>query len=280
MDKRKPWLSVAWSLGMPGLGQLYINRIITAAFILIWFLVIIYFSKVLPAIHYTFIGDFKQAKAIVNPQWLLNIASVYLFAMYDAYTNTIEHNKLFVWEQSKFFKKEYQNINFNIPSKRRNNRGDKVHIIATFEHSIYLEKAISEIQMKGILKEDILAVSLDTQGEERKLFDSIHHSDGMNLLDLASILGTILMLFGTIYGFELKWGPIIWGLLGLIAGFTIGLIIKLIITRKYSNRQKFKKSSEVVLIIECKEDRVEMVKNTFWENHALGISKLSLGQME
>ncbi len=280
IDKRSPLVSALWSLLMPGAGQLYIHKIVTAAFTIIWWVIILYFSKTLPAIHYTFIGDFERAKSVVDPQWLLNISSVYLFSMYDAYTNTVENNKLFDWEQSKFFKKDYQNINFNIPSKRKTNRGDIMHVIATFEHSIYLEKAITAIQMKGIEKEDILAVSMDKRGEERKLFDTMHQSDGLSLIDLAAILGTILMLLGTIYGFMLKFGPIFWGLVGLIIGGTLGLIIKLITVKKDSGRQEHKKASEVVLIIECTEDKLDMVKDTFWAHHALGVSKLSLSDHE
>jgi hypothetical protein len=203
------------------------------------------------AIFYTFTGKFEMAKEILNPQWLLNLASVYLFAMYDAYTNTVENNKLYEWEQSKFFEKHYQNKNFNIPSKRRANGGIGMHIIATFEHSLYLKQAITAIQMKGIAKKDILAVPMDKRNEERKLFDTMHQSDGFSLIDLASILGTILMLLGTIYGFTLKWGPIFWGLVGLIVGFGIGLIIKLFITKKYNHRHGQNKTTEDVLIIEC-----------------------------
>ncbi|KPU44808.1 hypothetical protein OXPF_18940 [Oxobacter pfennigii] len=277
LDKRTPWVSAVWSLLVPGAGQLYIHRIVTAAFVLVWWIAIVYLSRLLPAIHYTFIGDFKQVKEVVDPHWLLNFSSVYLFAVYDAYANTVENNKLFDWEQTKFFKRDYQNKNFNIPSKRSAGRGDRMHIISTFEHSIYLEKAITAIQMKGIAKEDILAVSMDKRGEERKLFDTMHSSDGLSLIDLAAVLGTVFMIIGTIYGFILKWGPILWGLIGLVAGFALGFIIKLIVTKKYSRKQSYKKVPEVVLIIECNEDKSEMVQDTLWANYALGVSKLSLG---
>lgn len=280
LDRRTPWVSALWSLLVPGAGQLYIHRIVAAAFILTYWMVTIYFSRVLPAIHLTFTGAFEQAKAVLDPHWTLNISSVYLFAMYDAYINTVENNNLFDWEQSKFLKKDYQDINFNIPSKRKAGRGDRMHIISIFEHSIYLEKAITAVQMMGVAKEDILAVSMDKRGAERKLFDSMHQSDGLSLIDLASILGTIFMLLGTIYGFVLKYGPIFWGLVGLVTGSILGFIIKLITTKKYSDRQKYKRMPEVVLIIECKEDKLDMVKDTLWSNHALGVSKLSLGNNE
>lgn len=274
LDKREPWVSALWSLLMPGAGQLYIHRIITSAFTLVWWITIVYLSGTLPAIHYTLTGNFESAKSAVDPHWLLNLSSVYLFSMYDAYANTVENNKLFDWEQSKFLKRNYQNKNFQLPSIQKIARGDKLHIIATFEHSIYLEKAITAVQMKGIAKEDIFAVQLDKRGEEGKLFDNIHQSDGISVIDIAAVLGTIFMLLGTIYGFILKWGPILWGLLGLIAGFSLGFIIKLIIIKKYSDRQGQKKAPEVVLIIQCESGKIDMVKDTLWEHHALGLRKL------
>jgi len=151
-----------------------------------------------------------------------------------------------------------------------------MYVFATFDHSNYVELAITAVQMKGIAKENILGVSMDKKGEEAKLFDSIHSSDGLSLLDLPILLATFFCLLGSIYGFLLTWGPVLWGIIGIICGFSLGLIIKLITTKKYDNRQKSLKSPEVVLVIECKDDQVEMVKDLLWENYALGVRKLSL----
>lgn len=275
LDKKSPWSSVAWTFIMPGAGQLSIHRIITAFFILIWWIVIIYYSKFLPAIHHTLMGNFEQAKAVLNPQWTLNIPSIYFFTIYDAFINTVESNKLFDWEQAKFLKRDYQNSSFQMPSIK-NIGSEHMYIVSTFEHSISLEKAITSIQMKGIAKEDILAVPMDKRGEEAKLFDTIHHSDGLDLLDLPFILGSFFTLIGGIYGFILAWGPIIWGLIGLVVGFGIGLVIKLVVTKKYSYKRTNKKISEVVLIIECKEHQMETVKDILWSHNALGVRKLEL----
>ena len=35
-------------------------------------------------------------------------------------------------------------------------------------------------------------------------------------------------------------------------------------------------SREIMLIIECKETQVEIIKDLLWENHALGVRKLNL----
>ncbi|MDF2674384.1 MAG: hypothetical protein K0R09_2652 [Clostridiales bacterium] len=274
LDKRNPWVSAIWSILVPGAGQLYIHRLITAIFVVVWWIIICYNSKLLPAFHYTFLGDFKQAKAVLDMQWFLNIPSVYFFAVYDAYINTAENNKLFDWEQSKFLKRQYENSNFIMPF-RKNIRGDKVYIVSTFDHSIYLELAITAIQMKGINKENIMAISMDQKSEKVMFFDSIHSSDGLSLFDLPAILAVIGGIFGGIYGFVLKWGPLLWGLIAIFAGFSIGLIIKLIITKKYSDRQKDKRGTEVVLLIECMESQAEMVKDMLWAHKALGVRKLN-----
>jgi hypothetical protein len=115
LDKRHPLISVMWSVFMPGAGQLYIHRIIVAFFLLIWIIVIVYLSHFLEGIHFLVLGDFSQAKTVLNGEWLLFIPSLYFFAIYDAYTNTVENNKLFDSEQKSFLKKRFQNPFFYLP---------------------------------------------------------------------------------------------------------------------------------------------------------------------
>jgi hypothetical protein len=275
LDKRIPWVATVWSFLVPGAGQLYLHRLITAFFLVIWWIIICYNSKLLPAFHYTLLGDFKQVKSALDMHWALNIPSVYFFAMYDAYANTVENNKLFDWEQAKFLKRDYQDSNFIMPFKK-NIRGDKMYIVSTFEHSVYLELAITAIEMKGIKKQNIMAIPMDKKGEQRSLFDTIHSSDGLSLFDLPAILAAIFGVFGGIYGFVLKWGPLLWGLIAISTGFLLGFIIKLMVTKKYGNRQKDKRGAEVVLIIECIESQLEVVKDTLWAHNALGVRKLDI----
>ncbi|KNY27882.1 hypothetical protein [Pseudobacteroides cellulosolvens] len=277
LDKKAPWSSVIWSFIMPGVGQLSIHRIVTAFFILIWWIAIIYYSNFLPAIHHIFMGNFEVAKAVLDPQWTLNIPSIYFFTIYDAYINTVESNKLFDWEQAKFLKRNYQDSSFKMPLIK--NTGSKhMYIISTFEHSIHLEKAITLIQMKGIEKENILAIPMDIRRQESKLIDTFHHSDGLSFLDLPFILGSFLTLFGGIYGFILTWGPIIWGLIGLVVGFGIGLAIKIVAAKKYSSWRTNKRVSEVVLIIECKEQQIDTIKGILLSHNAFGVRILDLNK--
>ena len=275
LDKRTPINAFVWSALVPGAGQLYIHSIVNAAFLIVWWILVCYLSKLPPAIHYSVLGHFEEAKSVINIQWLLNLPSIYIFGMYDAYTNTVENNKLYDWDQSKFLKKHYQSKEFNMPIKGGTYRSESMYIIATFAQDNYLEMGVTAIQMKGVQKERILAAPLDKRGEGLKLFDTIHHSDGVSLIDLGAVLGAIFMVLGSIYGFVLKWGPIWWALIGAISGFVLGILIKLFTTKKYfKSRYKDPKGAEVVLIIECSENEAEMIRSTLWENHALGVSKL------
>ena len=47
-----------------------------------------------------------------------------------------------------------------------------MYLISNFEYSISLEKAITELQMKGIAKDSILAVPLDKRKRRQESFST------------------------------------------------------------------------------------------------------------
>ncbi|WP_100012903.1 hypothetical protein [Lentibacillus sediminis] len=114
LSKRNPVMAVVVSIFMPGLGQLYINRIISAFFLLTWGIIFFYYSHLLEALVYFFTGDIHQATSVLSAQWFLFLPSLLGFAMYDAYSSTVENNKLFEKEQRRYFKDHYQNSHFHV----------------------------------------------------------------------------------------------------------------------------------------------------------------------
>jgi hypothetical protein len=116
LDKRNPWLALIWSVLMPGLGSLYAMRVPEGFFLLIWAIVTVYFSHFLEAVHYTFYGKFSQAISVLDPEWYLFMPSIYGFALYEAYVLCVEYNKLFKKEQSQFLKRQYQYLQFKMPT--------------------------------------------------------------------------------------------------------------------------------------------------------------------
>ncbi|BCB04174.1 hypothetical protein KH172YL63_23070 [Bacillus sp. KH172YL63] len=114
LDKRNPFLAALWSFFMPGLGQLYIHRIITAFVVVVWSVIFFYYSHMLEGISLLFLGEIKHATEVLDPEWLLMFPSLYGFAIFDAYMNTVENNKLFEKEQRRFLMKNYQAKTFSI----------------------------------------------------------------------------------------------------------------------------------------------------------------------
>ncbi|MFD1738198.1 hypothetical protein ACFSCX_16850 [Bacillus salitolerans] len=144
-------------------------------------------------------------------------------------------------------------------------------IIATFENTIYIELAVSSLEQIGIPKERIFAAPLDKRTEPRRVFDSIYQADGYSLFDLGAILGTCLMLLGSIYGYVLAWGPIIWGIIGAVSGILLGILIKLLLLNKNKGSTR-KITSEIVLMIRCEDYQKEKVEHTLWDHLALGLT--------
>ncbi|WP_404451778.1 hypothetical protein [Virgibacillus necropolis] len=114
LDKRNPVLALMWSLFLPGIGQLYIHRIIPAFFVIIWTVISFYYSHAPEATTLLVLGKIQQATSVLNPEWLLYLPSLYGFSMYDSYMNTVENNKLFEKEQRRFLKDNYQKPGFDL----------------------------------------------------------------------------------------------------------------------------------------------------------------------
>jgi hypothetical protein len=115
LTRRQPIHAIIWSLLVPGFGHLYINRIITSTVFIIWFVILTYFSNVLPAIHYSMALNFQAAKDCIDIQWFLYFPSLYAYVAYDAYINTVEYNKIYDREQANYLQTEYQDKEFDFP---------------------------------------------------------------------------------------------------------------------------------------------------------------------
>jgi hypothetical protein len=145
-------------------------------------------------------------------------------------------------------------------------------VISIFEHSLALELAISELENHHIEKERILAASVNKNVVEKKYLDPFN-ADGLNLF-LVSGIGMSVMLLGTMYGFVLYWGPILWGLIGLIVGSIIGLAIDYIWKKTIRKKTLRKIIADVLLIVNCEEDQVELVENILKQHHTLGLVRI------
>ncbi|MBU9713230.1 hypothetical protein [Evansella tamaricis] len=155
-----------------------------------------------------------------------------------------------------------------------------MQIFATFEHSMYLEVGISELQKNGIT--DIFAVPLKKVNIEATVIDSLTQSDGRSFLDSGFALAVVLSTIFASKGFQWQLGAIYWGLIGAGSGILIGLIFE-IISFKMKNKDKkirlMKKNNqnngEIILIINCQQKDVTLVYDILKKNLAIGVAKVS-----
>ena len=104
--------------------------------------------------------------------------------------------------------------------------------------------------------------------------DTIHHSDGVSMIDGGAVLGSAFMVLGVIYGFVLTWGPIIWGLIGLATGFLLGFIIDYFWGKiRHSKNRRKESRGEVIILVNCGEGQLETVKKVLWGHLALSLAE-------
>ncbi len=151
-----------------------------------------------------------------------------------------------------------------------------MQFIATFDHSSYLEIVIKKLENQGV--HEIFAIPLDNRKVTPKLFDSIHQSDGVSLINKGMFLAVVFSVIAASRGFILEWGPIIWGLIGAGGGFSLGFAIDWL---KYKTKNKNQnlpkgKRSEVILVIECQREKANVVEDILWECLAFGVAKIDV----
>lgn len=151
-----------------------------------------------------------------------------------------------------------------------------MQVFSTFEHSVHIELAVATLEKKGIEKKDIYIVPLDNRMEQRKVFDSIHRSDGTSLIDIGAALATAFSVIGASIGFKLEWGPIYWGLIGAAVGALVGFAIRLFTELVIKKNRRLLKGfqSELIMIIDCDDSQAEMIENILFGHFALGVAKV------
>jgi hypothetical protein len=264
LDKKHPWLGLVWSFLSPGLGQLYSGSMIVGTFILAWWIYICYKAEAVRTLLCSFLGDFASAVDVVNWQWFLFLPSMFTFAIYHAYTSVNENNILFDIEQIRFLRVRASQLEHRIDSEEAT-----VQVIATFDHSPFVEIVIHDIEKLGVPARNIVALPLENLDSGAHIIDSIHRVDGRSVLDGAMMGASFLSVIGAIYGFAMYWGPIIWGLIGLFGGFLLGLFIELAVSKKKQKLFSTAKS-EVILEITCKSELKDQLITTLRTRRAQG----------
>jgi TM2 domain-containing membrane protein YozV len=93
---RNPWVSAWWSAALPGFGHLLISNHFTGFVLLGWEFFVNYQAHINEAIVLSLTGRFPEARESVDHRWLLLYVAVYVYAIWDSYSSTIEQNKYYI----------------------------------------------------------------------------------------------------------------------------------------------------------------------------------------
>jgi hypothetical protein len=148
-----------------------------------------------------------------------------------------------------------------------------MYIFASFDQGAVLEIAIADLTRIGLTQKNILAVPLRKTTRKISVFDRMYRADGVSIIDGAALLGTLCMVFGVIFGSVSYWGPIVWGLLGLVMGAIVGLAMDWTFTKRNIKSDRRNNPIPVVLIVRCEEAQAETVEKILEEHQALALAR-------
>ncbi|PWV95902.1 hypothetical protein DFQ01_12477 [Paenibacillus cellulosilyticus] len=151
-----------------------------------------------------------------------------------------------------------------------------MHIIAAFEPSDDLEMAILALERDGIQKHQIAAVPMESTAAKPSLQHSIYRGSGNGAFDAAAVIGTICSVLGASFGFDLKWGPVLWGLIGLGIGALIGYMLNKLFANRYNEATPSSSvKASVILIVRCQESESRKVSGILRQFSAISIGTLN-----
>jgi hypothetical protein len=147
-----------------------------------------------------------------------------------------------------------------------------MNLFATFKQSIELEQALAELESSCVSTNQILVIYMENEPAQVQLTGRTReiHSNSFEA-GMASATGSAVI--GASIGFVLAWGPIIWGLICVIIGFTIGYSVYYFLKKNSVHTRRLKKEPEVLVIIQCTEIQVHPIREILWKYRALTVGQ-------
>ncbi|WP_035119726.1 hypothetical protein [Cohnella panacarvi] len=116
-NEKNPWVGVAFSCLLPGLGQFYVQRYWLAIYGVFWSWVYGTLSGFNTALIRLLLGDMEGA-ARLDPHWLLFMPSLVGGAAHHTFVCCLRQNRLFRTEQRLYLCREYQRANIRLARYR------------------------------------------------------------------------------------------------------------------------------------------------------------------
>ncbi|WP_248930345.1 hypothetical protein [Paenibacillus hamazuiensis] len=150
-----------------------------------------------------------------------------------------------------------------------------MYLICTFHHSFELEILLRDLEKIGVGRDQILAIPLHQDMMQMRKITATS-TGGANILDIPLAIGTACMLLGVIYGYVLVWGPILWGLIGLVGGTLLTLLVHYLISKSKQAKEPGLDKSEVIVMVNFPTYRLDRMREVIREYRPLGFAMLDL----
>lgn len=103
-----PLVVAWWSAAFPGFGYILIGDFLLGFILMMFELAVNSFANINSSIFYTLIGDFDQAKEILDKRWFLAYMAIYVFTIFDSYRRSVEYNKSYILA----YREKRKNLNY------------------------------------------------------------------------------------------------------------------------------------------------------------------------
>lgn len=92
LHRRNPWVALACSVALPGLGHFYCGAYGRGFILMTWEIVVNQLSRLNLAIFLTVMGHMDKARLVVNYEWLLFYPVFYMVSIWDSYRLAVDIN--------------------------------------------------------------------------------------------------------------------------------------------------------------------------------------------
>ena len=142
-------------------------------------------------------------------------------------------------------------------------------IVGTFQPSIEIEHALSEIEEYGILPEEMMVLYMNEFppiSTKKKSPMDIHVSS----FEIGIAFATGLAVIGASIGFKLILGPVFSGIFAAIIGFFFGYFLYYFFHRNKKNSMH-KSVPEIILLIQSSREFAPLIKQILWKHKATSV---------
>lgn len=99
IHRRHPWVAMACSIALPGLGHFYCGAYLRGSILMTWEIIVNQYGRVNLGILLSSLGYQAESQAVVRYQWAMMYPLFYVLSMWDSYRLAADLNKVYELEE-------------------------------------------------------------------------------------------------------------------------------------------------------------------------------------